>query len=334
MGLIEAAVKHYKQAVDTVSRELDADVLMLNGKIEHPVDRQVIGLCRARHRRQNVVVILVTNGGDADVAYRISRCLQRSYKKFILYVTGQCKSAGTIIALGAHELIISDYGELGPLDVQLRKADELWEMSSGLTVLKALSTLQDRSFSMFESCFLDLKRNSGGQITLKTATEIATNFTTGLFGRIYGQIEPLRLGEISRAMTIGIDYGTRLSAVGRNVKNDALNRLTADYSSHSFVIDRQEASELFNNVRVPTQEEFRLAELLGESAITQLTESAIHFLSEPHITNMTEATNDTAKDCSGTRGSTEEARQETVSVAAPSGSEQSNGASETSSSRS
>jgi ClpP class serine protease len=40
-------------------------------------------------------------------------------------VSGYCKSAGTLIALGANELAFGEHGELGPLDVQIAKRDEV-----------------------------------------------------------------------------------------------------------------------------------------------------------------------------------------------------------------
>ncbi len=52
---------------------------------------------------------MVTEGGDADPAYRIARCLQDHYDRFSLFVSGYCKSAGTLVALGAHELQMKAY---------------------------------------------------------------------------------------------------------------------------------------------------------------------------------------------------------------------------------
>jgi len=81
---------------------LDADIIFCNGEVDRDLDGRFIVLCsQARRRRQNVVLILVTHGGDADVAYRMARCLLKRYKKVSLYVTGYCKSAGTLVAVGA-----------------------------------------------------------------------------------------------------------------------------------------------------------------------------------------------------------------------------------------
>lgn len=72
-----------------------------------------------------MLFMLVTTGGDADAAYRLATTLQNHYETITCYVTGYCKSAGTLVAIGAHSLVMSDCGELGPVDVQLYKEDEI-----------------------------------------------------------------------------------------------------------------------------------------------------------------------------------------------------------------
>ncbi len=46
-------------------------------------------------------------------------------------------------------------------------------------------------------------------------------------------------------------------------------KLIAAYPSHGFVIDREEAQELFNNVRPPTESENSLAECLADLALEE-----------------------------------------------------------------
>lgn len=239
-----------------VSDTLDADVLVYDGPIDAPCDYWLHDECRERKRRKNVLMMIHTHGGSADVAYAIARCLQRNYQRFIIYLNGCCKSAGTLIAIGANELVVPDAGELGPLDVQLAKPDELGEVSSGLTITNALTTLQPQAFALWEHFFLELKVRSNGQITTKSSSEIAAEIVGHLFAPIYAQIDPQRLGEIDRAVRISVEYGQRLD---RNLKPDALARLVSDYPSHEFVIDREEAAELFQSVRQPTNDELLLA---------------------------------------------------------------------------
>ena len=131
----------------------DSDVFVYSGPMERPFDSEFISLCNKMNRRKNVILFLCTYGGDPSVAYRIARCLQEKYTTFTVYICGVCKSAGTLLVVGAGEIVMSDHGELGPLDVQLRKKDELWETDSGLTVLSAIETLEEKAFDLFEDCF-------------------------------------------------------------------------------------------------------------------------------------------------------------------------------------
>jgi hypothetical protein len=194
----------------------------------------------------------------------MARVLQELYGKFTLFVTGFCKSAGTLVATAADELVVDDHGELGPLDIQMAKTDELWETSSGLTVMEALNVLENKAFDMLEDGFLRIKTGSGGQITFRTASEIAVSLVNGLLDPIYKQIDPMHVGEAGRAMNVARDFGTRLSDSARNLRPNALSDLISLYSSHGFVIDRKEAGKYFVHVRAPTQYEVALAEHLGE----------------------------------------------------------------------
>ena len=258
----------WSTCVVALANELDADVILYNGPLMRPWDNIFIQQCVTRRKRPNVLLILVTEGGDADCAYRIARCLQTQYEKFQLFVTGYCKSAGTLLATGAHELIISDHGELGPLDVQLSKKDELWQRQSGLIGLDTLRALQGSAFEAFEQFFLQLKAKSGDTVSLRTATEIAAELTSGLFAPLYAQVDPLDIGEARRAMSIAQDYGNRLFQQGRNIAEEGvLERLTSAYPSHGFVIDRLEAKGLFLNVREPTEQESALAMALDSDAL-------------------------------------------------------------------
>lgn len=108
-----------------VAESADCDVLLLNGPLLFPVDQEVAQLCKGRQGRRNLLFMLVTTGGDADAAYRLATTLQNHYETITCYVTGYCKSAGTLVAIGAHSLVMSDCGELGPVDVQLYKEDEI-----------------------------------------------------------------------------------------------------------------------------------------------------------------------------------------------------------------
>lgn len=261
------ALSAITKAANAVRDKLQADVLLYNGPIQRPVDAALLHKCRDRKdRAKNVVLILVTEGGDPDAAYRVSKFLQDHYERFYCLVSGYCKSAGTLIAIGAHELIFSPLGELGPLDVQMSKRDDLMEMQSGQTVITALSTLQAKAFMAFEQFFLDVQVNSGGRISLRTATDIAAQLTIGLFSPVYSQIDPMHVGEAGRASSIAQQYGARLNEFSGNLKPEALDFLISGYSNHGFVIDVHESKKLFKHVRAANDLEQDLLDALAEQS--------------------------------------------------------------------
>lgn len=258
------------EAAEALAVESDSDVFLYNSPISRPYDEEIISLCCERKRRSKALFVLVTEGGDPDAAYRIARSFQEHYQKFTCLVPGYCKSAGTLILTGSHELVMTNFGELGPLDVQMAKKDELGERESGLLVTSALESLRRSAFLSFEHFFLTLQRKSRFVITFKTAAEYASKLTTGLFAPIYSQIDPRLIAESSRAQAIGLQYGTRLRGTGGNIDQDDLSKLISQYPTHGFVIDRAEAEKIFKSVRPPTDSEARLIDKLGKLAIEPL----------------------------------------------------------------
>ena len=287
--------EHLEAVANAVAEELDADVLFLTGGLEEPNERKFTDMCSKRSaKRANAFLIPVTHGGSAHVAYRLARCLQRNYEHITACVPGPCSSAGTLLIIGAHDLVVSDHGTLGPLDVQIRKADELGELTSGLTAMEALSTLRSASFEMFEANLFDLKVHSGGSVTLKTAMDIASRLTVGLFEPMYEQIDPMRLGEDGRLVKIALEYGSRLDKVADNLGSGALEKLVSKYPTHTFEIDREEAEELFFRVQSPSEAQLELIAALGAATETPNSQTNFFYLSaekKADIANIKEAEN-------------------------------------------
>ena len=179
----------------------DSDVFIYAGPISTG-DERVFNQCVVDNKhRKNVTLILSTLGGSADTAYQVVRSIRRNYGEaiFRLCIPSLCKSAGTLIALGANEIVMSDTAELGPLDIQIAKPEELGEFISGLTANQAIDTLRPQGFQTFKRFFLDLRQKSSGPDTTRMAAEIATKLAVGFFAPVFEQFDPMRLGENYRA---------------------------------------------------------------------------------------------------------------------------------------
>ena len=108
---------------------LDADVLYVSGVL----DRDTADILREVHSRRTrgkCILVLTTFGGDPAAAYLMARFLRDVHPDgFTVFIPGRCKSAGTLLALGAREIVMGDRGELGPLDIQVSEKDEPFRRS-------------------------------------------------------------------------------------------------------------------------------------------------------------------------------------------------------------
>lgn len=249
--------KEMAAAVAAVYAEAPTDILLYNGPIDQRGFELVVEHTEERGA-DTLTFLLATLGGDAGSAFRIANVLRRRYKKLRLLLSGMCKSAGTLIAVAASEIVMTDTAELGPLDVQLRKRDELLQRESGLEMLQGLDHLTTAAIDAFRLTFLNIAAGSG--LSTRLCADVAANVVGQLYGNIYSQIDPIRLGSTVRANEIAMRYGEILGA--KNLKPDALDTLVVGYPTHDFVIDRSQAEELFHIVREPTPAEHGLASLV------------------------------------------------------------------------
>jgi hypothetical protein len=223
------------------------DVITYSGSINSSGYEAV---CDALKRRTSdrALLVLATPGGDPHAGFRIARALQHCYGGFDALVPRYCKSAGTLVLLGAKRLFLGDMSELGPLDIQIKKGDEIIGRNSGLDILQAVNYLQVQAMAAFRSYLLELTRDG---LSTRVASDIASKLTTGLFEPVTGQIDPMRLAEMQRATEIAFEYGSRLAEKSGNLRGDGVKRLVTSYPSHGFVIDRKEARSIFTSVERP-----------------------------------------------------------------------------------
>jgi hypothetical protein len=69
--------------------------------------------------RTDVDLLLVSNGGDPVVSWRIISLLRERFKKVGVLLPYQAYSAATLVALGADDIVMHPFSNLGPVDPQL-----------------------------------------------------------------------------------------------------------------------------------------------------------------------------------------------------------------------
>ncbi|WP_439954515.1 SDH family Clp fold serine proteinase, partial [Escherichia coli] len=132
-------------------------------------------LDQQKQKSRHALLVLTTPGGDPHAGFRIARALQHEFEEFHALIPWVCKSAGTLICIGATKLYLCDQSELGPLDVQIKKSDELVGRNSGLDILQAVNYLQNQAMNAFRT-YVDQLTYEG--LSTRAASDMASKLTT------------------------------------------------------------------------------------------------------------------------------------------------------------
>lgn len=265
-----------KALADAAAEKHDADIFLYSGSIDdHGYGLLARAVTQGSSTRSKAILILVTNGGLANAGYQIARLMQKMYDEFLLYCPSRCKSAGTLVALGAHGLIMDSFSELGPLDVQLLKEDEIGARKSGLLARSTFSALSEEAFSLYERLMISIKVKSKSLVSFKLASQLAADMSSNLLSQVYAQISPDIVGNEKRDLDIAVQYGRRLGEVSQNINAHTVEHLVKCYPSHDFIIDDDEARLWFNSVELPSEELYHLVGALGPVTYGEADETVV-----------------------------------------------------------
>lgn len=257
-------------------RNKKTDLWLLNGPLTEVAYRDLVSAFSVRPFAQKgsnkkAALVAATYGGYPGPAYKISKLFSTLYPEGVeLWVGGPCKSAGTLLAIGADSIVLGLFGELGPLDVQLLKPNER-RWSSGLDTVETFDSVGRHLTEIFFETYALLVES--GEMSLGLAADIACRLTTGYVQPIAQQIDPYRLAEVERLLRIARSYGEMLDR--GNLKPGSLERLINDYPAHDFIIDRAEAAKLFHRVRGLSPDELAAMHCLGALILTPEPEPTI-----------------------------------------------------------
>jgi membrane-bound ClpP family serine protease len=166
-------------------------------------------------KNKDVVLFLLSRGGDAEPAYQISKiCKSFALNRFVAVIPRQAKSAATLVAIGADEIHMGLLGQLGPIDPQI----------GGLPAL-------------------------GVSQALKTIASVAQQYpgSAEMLAR-YLQLALTveQIGYCERISESAVQYAERLLSTKPNLIPRAAaiaKELVHEYKDHGFVIDLEEARQ-------------------------------------------------------------------------------------------
>lgn len=207
-------------------------------------------------------LVLHTRGGNVDAVWPLVNLCRAFTKKFCVLIPLRAHSAGTLMSLGADEVVLGTASELSPIDPT---TTSVFNPVDNKGNLKPISVEDVSSYFRFA-------KGEGEDISLTKEENMVE-----IFKLLATQVSPLALGNVTRAHSQIVMIAEKLLALHLDVKTDksmiesAIKLLVEELYSHTHIIGREEALSYLGNklVHIPSKEE--------EEAMWQVFESYADF---------------------------------------------------------
>jgi len=179
-------------------------------------------------------LLLFTTGGDTLAAFGIGRLLREFCSHLSVLVPLRCHSAGTLLALGANEIVMTRGATLSPIDPSITgPLNPFVEVAPGQVQLVPLSVETVASFKELVVADWGMK----GEDALVAA-----------FRMLAEKVHPMALGDVFRARQ-QIEHLARklLNSHRSDDIQGIITTLTKDLGSHDYLISRTEARTLLGS---------------------------------------------------------------------------------------
>lgn len=178
-------------------------------------------------------LLIVSDGGDPTVSWRIVSLIRERVTRFSALVPQAAYSAATLIVLGADEVVMHPNGNLGPTDPQIRVQRRSGK--DGLTESVAFGSEDLMAFLRFSRDHVGLKD---------------PEHMLAVYSKFCDEVTTLGVGTSARSALLSVTLGERLLQL--HMKEDAekpkareiSEKLTKDYFHHGYPVNRTEAREI------------------------------------------------------------------------------------------
>lgn len=211
--------------------------------------RHAFGYPAATRDDLTLNVLLDSPGGNLDSAYTTMLYLNEYAAKVNIYVPARAKSASTLLAVGADQVFLSAFGELGPLDTQIADPRNPANTVSALDCYQSVDYVRDFGFRTITTVLPQLIEATERRIAVDELLGVASTFALGAISPMLHSVTALDFGGWGRSLRIGELYARKL-LLAKTKDNDSARidriafRLVYGYTHHLFPIDYHEAQRI------------------------------------------------------------------------------------------
>ena len=191
---------------------------------------------------KRISLLLHTNGGNTAAAWRLVNLIKTFCDEFEVLIPYKAMSAGTLISLGAHRIVMTKQAALGPIDPSL--VHPLGPQIANGNQLARIPVSVEAVRGFLDAAKSDLKIEDAALLS-------------SILNELSNKVHPLVLGEIFRPRAQIRFLAEKL--LNEHVQDSGkvqaiVDFLCADSGSHDYTINRREAAALGLPVEKPSAE--------------------------------------------------------------------------------
>lgn len=175
-------------------------------------------------------ILIISNGGDPTVSWRIISMLRERFSEIGLLISYTAYSAATLLALGANEIVMHPFSNLGPVDPQLSQVIPGKDGENDLQIEFGSEDLRN---------FLDFVREDVG-ISDQEQLERSFEF-------VCKEIGAIRIGVAKRSSHLALSMGEQLLKLHMKDHSKAkaiAEALNSSFYHHGYPLGRNEAKKI------------------------------------------------------------------------------------------
>jgi len=212
----------------------------LNTRIAPDIIRVFYRHLESIGRREKIGLFLYTRGGDVLTPWRLVNLIREYCTHFSVLVPFRAYSAGTLICLGADEIVMGKMGELSPIDPSVANAFNPQDPHHKTARIPV--SVED------VTSYLALAREIAG---IKQEEQLVK-----VFQRLSRKVHPLSLGNVHRNYLLIRSLGKKLLELHSGGTppehiEQVIKNLTENLYAHNYIISRREAK---NNIKLKIAE--------------------------------------------------------------------------------
>src|SRR5215470_5351340 len=263
---IQAAGRRFVEATGGAPCLVLTGRIVGSGDLGDPTEWRVQKRCEARFGfpepplLEAINVILDSTGGPLDSAFKTILYLAKYTESINIYVPRKAKSASTLIAVGANKIFMSPFGELGPLDTQIRDPRNPTDYVSALDCYQSVDYVREFGFSTLSQALKQLAAVTQGKLLLSDSLNAAAQFAIGSINPMLSQTRSLDFGAWGRSLKMGERYAQILIARAAQMEQGKAERIASrlvyGYTHHLFPIDIIEAKAMGLSPQEMSQQQY------------------------------------------------------------------------------